>query len=332
MMDAIRDDFCPEIIGGTEVLGRVIERARRVTPTDCTVLILGETGTGKELLARAIHRESPRSKKPFVAVNCAAMSKDLLESELFGHVQGAFTTALRNREGRFQAAEGGTIFLDEIGELPLSLQAKLLRVLQFKEYSAVGESKVRKADIRIVAATNADLKQMVRDGTFRQDLYYRVNVIELTIPTLRERAGDVDALAEHFLAKAVARYAKDVDRISTDARHVMRSYSWPGNVRELENALEHAVLMCLGDTIEIQDLPSFDFMEDEEMVDFIRPLTDDGIDLQLTLKKIESLYIQQALSQTDGNKNQAASLLGLNRTTLVEKLKRGMADLAVGAA
>ncbi len=331
MSESVCSNFCPEIIGNTPELERVIEQAKRITPTDCTVLVSGETGTGKELLARAIHRQSPRTRKPFVAVNCAAMSKELLESELFGHVQGAFTTALRNREGRFQAADGGTIFLDEIGELPISLQSKLLRVLQFKEFSAVGESKIRRVDVRIVAATNADLPQMVRDGMFRQDLYYRLNVVQLRLPPLRERAGDIEALAAHFLAKVSARYSREMEAISLESLKVLKGHSWPGNVRELENAVEHAVLMSCGSVVETNDLPPMDSLDEGEITDFIRPLTDEGIDLQLTLRRIEGLYIQQALEQTSGNKNQAANLLGLNRTTLVEKLKRGFPEVSAAA-
>lgn len=319
--------FCPEIIGNSAALSRVTAKAERITKADCTVLVTGETGTGKELLARAIHLGSDRSKKPFVAVNCAAMAKELLDSELFGHVQGAFTTAVRSREGRFQAADGGTIFLDEIGEMPFELQSKLLRVLQFKEFSAVGESRVRQVDVRIVAATNADLKQMVKDGTFRQDLYYRLNVIELRLPPLRERSEDIPALATHFAKKAADHYNRGMIRISESAMKAMVHHSWPGNIRELENAMEHAVLMTMGDEITIEDLPVIDALDDDELVDFVRPLTDDGIDLAGTLRKIESRYIQQALEQTSGNKNQAASLLGLNRTTLVEKLKRGFPEM-----
>lgn len=324
--------FSSEIIGNSDALQRVLKKAERIIKADCTVLVTGETGTGKELLARAIHLQSDRAKKPFVAVNCAAMAKELLDSELFGHVQGAFTTAVRSREGRFQAADGGTIFLDEIGEMPYDLQSKLLRVLQFKEFSAVGESKVRHVDVRIVAATNADLKQMVKDGTFRQDLYYRLNVIQLRLPALRERGEDILALAAHFVEKASAHYNKPVTAISDEALQALRQHSWPGNIRELENAIEHAVLMCLDDTIVPDDLPGADELDDSEMVDFIRPLTDDGIDLQGTLRKIESLYIHQALEQTAGNKNQAANLLGLNRTTLVEKLKRGFPELLAATA
>jgi transcriptional regulator with PAS, ATPase and Fis domain len=306
----------------------VIARAERITKADCTLLVTGETGTGKELLARAVHRQSTRSKKPFVAVNCAAMAKDLLDSELFGHVQGAFTTAVRSREGRFQAADGGTIFLDEIGELPYDLQSKLLRVLQFKEFSAVGESKVRQVDVRIIAATNADLKQMVKDGTFRQDLYYRLNVVELRLPPLRDRKGDVETLTFHFIEKAATKYDREIDSIAPPVLSFLKTYAWPGNIRELENTIEHAVLMSLDNEITLDALPPMDELEDDDyLVDFIRPLTDDGIDLQTTLRRIESLYIHQALEQTSGNKNQAANLLGLNRTTLVEKLKRGLPEM-----
>lgn len=324
--------FSSEIIGNSSSLKQVIKKAERITKADCTVLVTGETGTGKELMARAIHMKSDRARKPFVAVNCAAMAKELLDSELFGHVQGAFTTAVRSREGRFQAADGGTIFLDEIGEMPFDLQAKLLRVLQFKEFSAVGESKVRHVDVRIIAATNADLKQLVKDGAFRQDLYYRLNVIQLKLPALRERGDDIRELAMHFIDKLATRYGKPVTRISDEAFQMLLRHNWPGNIRELENAIEHAVLMCLDDVIVPEDLPSDDELVTDDMVDFIRPLTDDGIDLQGTLRKIESLYIHQALEQTAGNKNQAANLLGLNRTTLVEKLKRGFPELLAASA
>ncbi len=326
MTEGSYSEFCPEIIGDTDGLNDVLKRAMRVAATDCTVLISGETGTGKELLARALHRQSTRSKGPFVAVNCAAMSRDLLESELFGHVQGAFTTAMRNREGRFQAADGGTIFLDEIGELPISLQSKLLRVLQFKEFSQVGESKVRRVDVRILAATNAELAQGVKEGTFRQDLYYRLNVVQLRLPPLRERMGDIAVLANHFVEKAASKYGRDIGSVSKEITQSLMNHNWPGNVRELENSMEHAVLMCQGAAIEKEDLPCIDCVESSEFTDFIRPLTDDGIDLQSTLRRIEALYIQQALQQTSGNKNQAAGLLGLNRTTLVEKLKRGLPE------
>ncbi len=325
MQDA--STFSTEIIGSAPSLLAVLQRAARVSATDCSVLVTGDTGTGKELLARALHANSDRSGKPFVAVNCAAMSKDLLESELFGHIQGAFTSAMRNREGRFQIADGGTIFLDEIGEVPLDLQGKLLRVLQFKEFSAVGESKIRRVDVRVIAATNCDLLQMTKLGAFRQDLYYRLNVVQLRLPALKERRSDIGALVAHFIEKAAQRYGRTVTRISEEASRRIAAHAWPGNVRELENAIEHAVLMTLGDEITGEDLPPMDGLSDEAMTDFVRPLSDEGLDLQQTLRRIEAHYIQQALEHTSGNKNQAALLLGLNRTTLVEKLKRGFPEL-----
>lgn len=321
-----RNDFSSETIGNSPALMSILKKAKQIAPTDCTVLIAGETGTGKELLARGLHMNSNRKDKPFVAVNCAALSKDLLESELFGHVQGAFTSAMRNREGRFQIADGGTIFLDEIGELPIDLQGKLLRVLQFKEFSAVGESRVRHVDVRIIAATNANLLQASNDGTFRQDLYYRLNVIQLKLPSLKERPSDIKALCEHFIAKAARRYNKPEMELSDKAHSAIISHTWPGNIRELENAMEHAVLIGMNEKIEIDDLPFFDETDADAMMDFIRPLTDEGLNLQNTLRSIEAHYIQAALEHTDGNKNQAASLLGLNRTTLVEKIKRGLPD------
>lgn len=321
-----QNNFSSEIIGNSPALLTVLKKAKQVAPTDCTVLIAGETGTGKELLARGLHMNSNRKDKPFVAVNCAALSKDLLESELFGHVQGAFTSAMRNREGRFQIADGGTIFLDEIGELPLDLQGKLLRVLQFKEFSAVGESKIRRVDVRIIAATNANLLHASNEGTFRQDLYYRLNVIQLKLPSLKERPADINALCEYFISKAARRYNKPLMQLSDAALSHVISHNWPGNIRELENAMEHAVLIGMNEQIEADDLPFFDESDVEAMADFIRPLTDDGLNLQNTLRNIEAHYIQAALDYTDGNKNQAANLLGLNRTTLVEKIKRGLPE------
>ncbi|MBN2340937.1 MAG: sigma 54-interacting transcriptional regulator [Deltaproteobacteria bacterium] len=320
------NNFSSEIIGNSPALLSVLKKAKQVAPTDCTVLIAGETGTGKELLARGLHMNSTRKDMPFVAVNCAALSKDLLESELFGHVQGAFTSAMRNREGRFQIADGGTIFLDEIGELPLDLQGKLLRVLQFKEFSAVGESRVRHVDVRIIAATNANLLQAANEGTFRQDLYYRLNVIQLKLPSLKERPGDIKSLCDHFITKASKRYNKPYTQLSESALSRVISHNWPGNIRELENAMEHAVLIGMSEQIETDDLPFFDQTDADTMVDFIRPLTDEGLNLANTLRNIEAHYIQAALDYTDGNKNQAANLLGLNRTTLVEKIKRGLPE------
>jgi two-component system, NtrC family, response regulator AtoC len=319
--------FCEEMIGESPALFAALEKARRVSPAECTVLIRGETGTGKELLARGIHRNSPRARKPFVAVNCAAISRDLLESEIFGHVQGAFTTALRSREGAFQVAEGGTIFLDEVAELPTALQAKLLRVLQFKEFSPVGDSRVRHADVRVLAATNADLAKMVRDGHFRQDLYFRLNVISIRLPPLRERDNDTEILATHFLEQEAKRYGREIDAFTPEALRCLRSHHWPGNVRELENAIAHAVLMSSGPCVEESDFPQIESLSPGEVDDFMGALTLEGIDLQATLRKIEAHYIGEALRRTAGNKNQAANLLGLNRTTLVEKLKRAAVEV-----
>ncbi len=317
-------DYWQSIIGKNSVLKQYLERAKRVAPSDCTVLITGETGTGKELVARGIHMSSKRAGKPFVAINCAAISKDLIESELFGHVQGAFTSAVKDRKGRIQTAEEGTIFLDEIGDLPLELQGKLLRVLQFKEYSPVGDSKIYNANVRVIAATNAKLEQMVKDGTFRQDLYYRLNVVNIYLPPLRQRMDDMDILVDHLLNVVCKRL--DVDKLSftPKALAMLKAHSWPGNIRELENAVEHAVIMAAGTELDESTLPNLGNMTGGEVIDFAMPLTGEGIDLQEVLRKIESQYIQMALEQTSGNKNQAAGLLGLNRTTLVEKLKRAL--------
>jgi transcriptional regulator with PAS, ATPase and Fis domain len=231
---------------------------------------------------------------------------------------------MRNREGRFQIADGGTIFLDEIGELPLELQGKLLRVLQFKEFSAVGESKVRNVDVRVIAATNADLLKASNEGTFRPDLFYRLNVVQLKLPSLKERREDIIPLCNHFIKRATKKYNREIAVLSKEAEQKILRHNWPGNIRELENAIEHAVLMSIDSEIKPGDLPLLEDLTNDEITDFMMPLTDNGLNLQQTLKNIESHYIQQALKQTNGNKNQAASLLGLNRTTLVEKLKRGI--------
>ena len=314
------------IIGSGEKLASVLKKAAKIVSTDCTVLVTGETGTGKELIARALHNGSPRTSKKFVAINCAAISKDLLESELFGHVQGAFTTAVRSREGSFQAADGGTLFLDEIGEMPLELQGKILRALQFKEFTPVGDTRLRRVDVRVIAATNVNLEQKVADGTFRSDLYYRLNVVKLEMPPLRDRKEDLGVLVAHFVKKASHRYNREPLPVNIDAMKYLGTYNWPGNVRELENAIEHAVLMSEGSELCRDDFPPMDTMNANDVDDFVRPLTDEGIDLSAALRKIEAHYIDEALTLTVGNKNKAASLLGLNRTTLVEKLKRGVLE------
>jgi transcriptional regulator with PAS, ATPase and Fis domain len=293
-----------------------------VAETTCTVLITGESGTGKELVARAVHDTSKRSNAPFVAVNCGAIPEALLESELFGHARGAFTGAHANKVGRIAQAEGGTLFLDEIGEMPMSLQVKLLRVLQAREYSPVGDTRTMTADIRIVAATNVNLDDAVQLGNFREDLYYRLNVIHLSVPALRERSEDVPLLVQHFLKQAKEKIGRaNIGGVSRAAAQLLAEYSWPGNVRELENSIERAVLLCRGDVIEPKDLPArVCGLGTERRV--TPKLPDSGINLRNAVESFENQLIRQALERTRWNKKQAANLLGLNRTTLVEMLKR----------
>jgi transcriptional regulator with PAS, ATPase and Fis domain len=310
------------VIGLSESLVEVYRVIDRVADTTCTILITGESGTGKELVARAVHRASPRAPKAFVAVNCGAIPEALLESELFGHARGAFTGAHANKVGRIALAEGGTLFLDEIGEMPMSLQVKLLRILQAREYSPVGDNRTLKADVRIVAATNVNLESAVQAGTFREDLYYRLNVIHLTVPALRERPEDVPLLVQHFLKKAKERVGRhNIGGVSRAAAQVLADYQWPGNVRELENTVERAVLLCQGSLIEPKDLPQRLCGLGVEKRMSPR-LPDTGLDLRNAVESFENQLIRQALERTKWNKKQAASLLGLNRTTLVEMLKR----------
>jgi two-component system response regulator AtoC len=310
------------VVGLSESLVEVYRVIDRVADTTCTILITGDSGTGKELVARAVHRKSPRSSKAFVAVNCGAIPEALLESELFGHARGAFTGAHANKVGRIAMAEGGTLFLDEIGEMPMSLQVKLLRVLQAREYSPVGDNRTLKADVRIVAATNVNLENAVQAGTFREDLYYRLNVIHLTVPALRERPEDVPLLVQHFLKKAKERVGRTTtDGVSRAAAQILADYQWPGNVRELENTVERAVLLCQGPLIEPKDLPQRLCGLGVEKRMSPR-LPDTGLDLRNAVESFENQLIRQALERTKWNKKQAASLLGLNRTTLVEMLKR----------
>jgi transcriptional regulator with PAS, ATPase and Fis domain len=317
------------VVGRSEGLLDVFRVIDRVADTNCTVLITGESGTGKELVARAVHDSSHRAHSPFVAVNCGAIPEALLESELFGHAKGAFTGAHAAKQGRIALAQGGTLFLDEIGELPLALQVKLLRVLQTREYSPVGDTRVLRADVRIVAATNIDLEHAARAGTFREDLYYRLNVIHVSVPPLRDRVGDVPILAEHFLNLARQRTARsNVATISDAAMQLLEQYNWPGNVRELENTIERAVLLARGDDILPRDLPARVCGLPSEQRPGTSRLPDAGIDLRNAVESFENSLIRQALERTKWNKNQAARLLGLNRTTLVEMLKRKRIEAA----
>ncbi len=309
------------VIGSAESLVDVYRVVDRVADTTCTILVTGDSGTGKELVARAVHNASPRVDKPFVAVNCGAIPEALLESELFGHARGAFTGAHANKVGRIAQAQGGTLFLDEIGELPLSLQVKLLRVLQSREFSPVGDTRTMNADVRIVAATNINLEEAVRDGRFREDLYYRLNVIHLHVPPMRERQEDIPLLVHHFLKRANEKTGRSVSQINRSAAQLLAEYPWPGNVRELENTIERAVLLCNSDTIMPRDLPSRVCGLGQERRVSPR-LPDTGLDLRNTVESFENHLIRQALERTNWNKKQAAELLGLNRTTLVEMLKR----------
>jgi transcriptional regulator with GAF, ATPase, and Fis domain len=310
------------VVGESLGLREVYRVIDRVAHTACTVLVTGESGTGKELVARAVHESSPRAERPFVAVNCGAIPEALLESELFGHAKGAFTGAHAARPGRIAQAEGGTLFLDEVGEIPLSLQVKLLRVLQIREYSPVGDTRTLKADVRIVAATNVDLEKAVAEGKFREDLYYRLNVIHVHVPPLRERATDVALLAAHFFNLARDRMGRaDLLGFSQAALKLLIDYPWPGNVRELENTIERAVLLTRGPQLEPKDLPAKVCGLSAEPRG-PQKLPQGGIDLRAAVDSFENNLIRQALERTSWNKNRAAALLGLNRTTLVEMLKR----------
>ncbi len=317
------------VIGDSEQIVDVYRMVDRVAPSMCTVLITGESGTGKELVARAVHESSARADKPFVAVNCGAIPENLLDSELFGHARGAFTGAHATKAGRITLAQGGTLFLDEIGELPLALQVKLLRVLQSHEYSPVGDTRTLKADVRVVAATNIDLEEAVEAGTFREDLYYRLNVIHVALPSLRDRPDDIPSLVTYFVTHASKRVGKPPVSVSPAAMRLLASWTWPGNVRELENIVERAVILCSGTTIECSDLPPrVRGLGAEKRAS--TELPDSGLDLRRAVESFENDLIRQALERTSWNKNQAARLLGLNRTTLVEMIKRKR--LASGAA
>jgi DNA-binding NtrC family response regulator len=310
------------IIGDHERMQKVFEIIEKVADTDSTILILGESGTGKELIAKAIHYNSYRRDRPFVPVNCAAIPSELLESELFGHEKGAFTNAIRTRIGRFELANGGTVFLDEIGDMNPLLQSKLLRVLQEKQFERVGGIKTIKTDIRIIAATHQDLKTAVAQKKFREDLYYRLNVIPLRIPPLRERKADIALLAHHFLDHFNRSKKKRIRSISDDAMESLSRYDWPGNVRELENTVERVFILVDHDVITAQDLPEkFQGLSQAEPPAMLE-IPEEGISLDTAVNEFERNLILQALVKTGWVKNKAARLLNLNRTTLIEKIKR----------
>jgi len=313
------------IIGRTPVMLHLYELLRTVAATASTVLVSGETGTGKELAARAIHDASPRRANRFVAINCSAIPETLLEAELFGHVRGAFTGAVANRQGRVEQANRGTLFLDEVGTMSAALQSKLLRVLQAREFERVGDSQTVKVDVRVIAATNSDLKKMVEDGTFREDLFYRLNVIPVRVPPLRERRADIPLLAQHFLDKLASEANPSRGRVtlSQDAQQALMAFGWPGNVRQLENVMERTFALSPGRAqIMLSDLPD-DVREagaPVEASEVIFPA--DGVEMERLVSDFEHALIRRALERTRGNKRQAADLLHVKRTTLIEKLKR----------
>jgi DNA-binding NtrC family response regulator len=298
------------LIGESEAMQKVFGAIAKAASTSATVLISGESGTGKELLARAIHYSSPRAAAPFVPVNCGAIPGELLESELFGHVKGAFTGATETRAGFFLTADGGTIFLDEISETSVSMQVKLLRVLQDKEVCMVGSTRPRKVDVRILASTNKDLPGLIKKGLFREDLFFRINVITIEIPTLRERGDDIFLLTQYFAAKFAEELGKPLPRFSDKALKVLMNYHWPGNVRELENVIQRLLIMTEGDLIEVPDLPSLMHFS---------ALRKTG--LRRTLAEVEAEHIRNVLASVHGNKTRAAEILGIDRKTLREKLK-----------
>lgn len=337
------------IIGQSTSLAEAFRTLKKVAPTDSTVLVTGESGTGKELIVRALHAQSKRADKPFVPINCGAIPKELLESELFGHEKGAFTHAIRSRPGRFELAEGGTVFLDEIGEMDLLLQVKILRVLQEREIERVGGLGPKKVDVRVIAATNRNLEDEVKAGRFREDLFYRLNVIPLHLPPLRERGEDILLLTEHFLQKFCKQKNRPMLSLAPVVHKVLEAYPWPGNVRELENLTERLSILCDDDTVHLEDLPPKILEEVGDIAElpppklvraaipatavppgFVWPQIADLQRQHMGLKEffdiMEEKLLSEALSMSGGVKNQAAEILGIKRTTLIEKLKKRNMD------
>jgi two-component system response regulator HydG len=321
--DALAEDRAREmdptgLVGRSEAMRRVLEQIRKVAPTDATVLVLGESGTGKELVARAIHAQGPRREGPFVPVSCAALPEALLESELFGHERGAFTGAIRRKLGRFELAHEGTLFLDEVGEIPPAVQAKLLRVLQERRFERVGGEEPVEVDVRVVSATHRDLAAMVASGRFREDLYYRLAVVPLSLPSLRERPGDVEELARWFLEKHAARLGRRMREFTPEALALLRGHAWPGNVRELENVVEQALVFAEGEAVRPEDLP-----EGLRGPAPPRPPVDaEGRGLNEVLEDLESRLVRDAYAKANGVKAEAARLLGIKPSALAYKLEK----------
>jgi DNA-binding NtrC family response regulator len=319
------DDLFCGMLGRSISMKLLFERIQKVASTASTVLITGESGTGKELVAKAIHQLSNRNAMPMVSINCGAIPAELLESELFGHVQGAFTGAVADKKGKFLMADNSSIFLDEIAEMPKTLQIKLLHVLQNRQFEAVGSNEPITVNSRVITATHQDLEKAVAEGTFREDLYYRLNVIPLKIPALKERKEDIQLLISYFLKKYVSADLSNRIRFSKQAFELILNYNWPGNVRELENLIERLVILKGGSVIMPEDLPNSLYqVNSHQILDYKKVLTlpEKGLDLKKLMTEIEESLINQALERTGGNKNKAAQLLQLNRTTLIEKLKR----------
>jgi len=303
-----------QIIGGSPAMLRTLELVNQVAASTATVLIQGESGTGKELIANALHHGSPRRDRPFIKVNCAALPETLLESELFGYERGAFTGAVARKEGRFELADGGTLFMDEIGDLSPATQAKLLRVLQEGEFERLGGTRTLRVDIRLVAATNADLARLVQEKRFREDLFYRLNVITVQIPPLRERMEDIPLLAQHFLRRFAAKNAKSITGYTDEAMDLLQTYDWPGNVRELENVIERAVVLTRGSMISAADLP-------ERLVGIERVARQLVIPIGMPMEDVEDRLIEETLRYTKGDKTLAAKLLGIATRTIYRRMK-----------
>ncbi|OGW51774.1 MAG: two-component system response regulator [Nitrospirae bacterium RBG_19FT_COMBO_42_15] len=321
-IEEVSDRDFSEIIGRSKEIKEVLETVLRVAPTDATVLISGESGTGKELIANAIHQKSKRHDKPFIKVNCAALTETLLESELFGHEKGAFTGAISKKEGRFELADKGTIFLDEIGDMSPATQAKVLRVLQEKEFERVGGTKTLKIDVRVIAATNKELDKEVKAGRFRDDLFYRLNVVTIHMPSLKERKEDIVPLSDHFLRYYKEKNNKTIKGLHPEALGLLQNYNWPGNVRELENAIERAVIMSRGEYIAPSDFP----IAIQSALPSDSPLSKGGqrgvdVDAGKSIKDVEKSLIVRTLNETKNNRTKAAGLLGITRRTLLNKIK-----------
>jgi len=306
------------IVGGSPAMKRIFETASAVAASNASVLITGESGTGKELIARSIHFSSPRKEKPFVVLNCAALSEGVLESELFGHEKGAFSGAVALKKGRFELAHEGTLFIDEVGEMSLNAQVKLLRVIQEHEFERVGGTRTIRSDVRLVAATNKNLEAEVKKGTFREDLFYRLNVINIHLPSLRERREDIEPLARHFLARYVRETGKRVDNLSPRALSCLLAYDWPGNVRELQNVMERAVVLCRGEVITPRDFPQGIQGEEEILLH----VPERGGSLTEILEDLERQLIVQTLRREEGSQTRAAAALGIKRTTLRYKMEK----------